>query len=62
MNTAEIRQRFPALDSETVFLENAGGSQVPRVVADRMRGYMLHTYVQLDAGYALSDQATATVH
>ncbi len=56
-----IRRQFPALASDTVFLENAGGSQVPRVVADRMREYMLNSYVQLDAGYALSTRATETV-
>jgi cysteine desulfurase family protein (TIGR01976 family) len=42
-------------------LENAGGSQVPRCVADAIRAYMLESYVQLGAGYAMSDVATATV-
>ncbi len=49
-----IRARFPALDSDTVFLENAGGSQVPDVVADAIHAYMRRTYVQLGADYALS--------
>ncbi|MHC4992791.1 MAG: cysteine desulfurase-like protein [Planctomycetota bacterium] len=56
-----IRAAFPALQSETVFLENAGGSQVPAVVADRIREYMLGSYVQLGAPYELSRQATARV-
>jgi cysteine desulfurase family protein (TIGR01976 family) len=56
-----IREQFPALAGPTVFLENAGGSQVPGVVADRMRDYMLSSYVQLGAGYPLSQQATRTV-
>jgi cysteine desulfurase family protein (TIGR01976 family) len=56
-----IRGRFPALAGETVFLESAGGSQVPRSVVDRMRDYMLGSYVQLGAGYPLSQRATATV-
>jgi cysteine desulfurase family protein (TIGR01976 family) len=56
-----IRQQFPALQGETVFLENAGGSQVPSVVANRIRDYMLSSYVQLGAGYALSQKATAVV-
>lgn len=56
-----IREQFPALASETVFLENAGGSQMPGVVADRIHDYMLNTYVQLDAGYDLSRQATRVV-
>jgi cysteine desulfurase family protein (TIGR01976 family) len=57
-----IRKQFPALASETVFLENAGGSQVPRVVADRIHEYMLSTYVQLDAGYGLSEYCTSVVN
>jgi cysteine desulfurase family protein (TIGR01976 family) len=56
-----LREQFPALAGETIFLENAGGSQVPRVVADRIRDYMLSSYVQLGAGYALSRKATAVV-
>lgn len=61
IDMTRIRDQFPALSSNTVFLENAGGSQVPKVVADRMHEYMLNSYVQLDAGYALSTQATKMV-
>ncbi len=56
-----IRAQFPALQGPTVFLENAGGSQVPISVADRMHRYLTQTYVQLGAGYSLSQQSTATV-
>jgi len=56
-----IRCRFPALTGQTVFFENAGGSQVPQSVADRIRDYMLTSYVQLGAGYPLSDDATRMV-
>jgi len=61
IDRAAIRRRFPALASETAFLENAGGSQVPAVVADAIRDYMLTTYVQLEAGYPESKRADATV-
>lgn len=57
----EIRSRFPALSGDTIFLENAGGSQVPDFVADRMHRYLTRTYVQLGAGYPLSQVCTATV-
>ncbi len=57
-----LRQAFPALAGELIFLENAGGSQVPRVVAERMRDYMLETYVQVGAGYPLSDFCTQLIH
>jgi cysteine desulfurase family protein (TIGR01976 family) len=63
--TDDLRQRirasFPALAGDTVFLENAGGSQVPLVVADRMRDYLLSSYVQVGASYPLSQQASKTV-
>ena len=56
-----IRARFPSLAQDTVFLENAGGSQVPASVADAIRDYMTSTYVQLGAGYELANRADATV-
>ena len=57
----EIRARFPALHTPWALLENAGGSQVPIDVADAMRAYMLESYVQLGAGYPMSNTATETV-
>ncbi|AIE84202.1 cysteine desulfurase-like protein [Fimbriimonas ginsengisoli] len=56
---AEIRSWFPTLTDDFAFLENAGGSQVPAVVADGVRDYMLSSYVQLGAGYEQSKRATA---
>ena len=56
-----IRSAFPALAGDTVFMENAGGSQVPASVADGMHRYMLSSYVQLGAGYTLSQRATSVV-
>ena len=56
-----IRFRFPALAGDTVFFENAGGSQVPAVVGDAVRDYMLHTYVQLGVDYELSRRCSALV-
>lgn len=58
---AAIRAAFPALAGGPVFLENAGGSQVPACVADAMHRYLRETYVQLGAGYELSRRCTATV-
>ncbi len=48
------REQFPALSGTTIYLENAGGSQVPRSVVDAMYRYMTESYVQLGAGYSLS--------
>ncbi len=49
-----IRSEFPALASGTVFLDNAGGSQVLKRVADRISDYLLTSSVQLGASYAAS--------
>jgi len=58
---ARIRDELPALASDLIFFENAGGSQVPACVSDAMRNYMRESYVQLGAGYALSQRATRLV-
>lgn len=58
----ELRSHFPALAGETIFLENAGGSQVPVQVADRIRDYLLESYVQLGAGYQLSRRSSDLVN
>ncbi|MDJ0523109.1 MAG: aminotransferase class V-fold PLP-dependent enzyme [Planctomycetota bacterium] len=56
-----IRERFPALAQETIFLENAGGSQMPGEVADVMHAYTRKTFVQLGAPYALSEHCGQVV-
>ncbi len=61
IDLAAIRARFPALAGPTVLLENAGGSQVPEVVADAMHAYLRDTYVQLGADYGLSKRCTEVV-
>jgi len=58
-----IREQFPSLQTcSDVLLDNAGGSQVPRQVAEAMCYYMLSNYVQVGADYRTSLSATATVH
>lgn len=61
LDLARIRSEFPALASGTVFLDNAGGSQVLGCVADRIRHYLLHDNVQLGASYLASQQAGGRV-
>lgn len=57
LDVARIRAEFPALAGPTVFLDNAGGSQVLARVADRVRDYLLTSSVQLGASYADSQRA-----
>ncbi|OAE29161.1 hypothetical protein AXG93_1862s1180 [Marchantia polymorpha subsp. ruderalis] len=61
-----VRSNFPYFDAFTgknhpIFMENAGGSQVPRVVIDAISNYMRASYVQVGAGYDLSNRATETI-
>lgn len=65
-----VRSNFPALSSSGaganasagyVFLDNAGGSQTLRGVADRVRDYLLTSNVQHGASYSISRLAVARV-
>jgi cysteine desulfurase family protein (TIGR01976 family) len=57
LDLAAIRREFPALNDSVVYLDNAGGSQVLRRVADRVREYLLTSSVQLGASYPQSQLA-----
>lgn len=62
---ARLRTQFPSLSGDQVFLENAGGSQVPKSVPDRVHEFMLQGYVQVGANYpasALATQSFAKAH
>lgn len=52
-----VRAQFPALAGEWVFLDNAGGSQTLKQVADRVHEYLLTSDVQLGATYDISQLA-----
>jgi cysteine desulfurase family protein (TIGR01976 family) len=62
---AALREQFPALRSsssnQTVFLDNAGAAQLPACVPAAMLRHMTESYVQLNADYAVSQRATATI-
>ena len=61
LNLDLIRAEFPALNDDCVYLDNAGGSQVLKRVADRIHDYFLTTSVQLGASYAQSQVASEKV-
>ncbi|MBC3830891.1 cysteine desulfurase-like protein [Undibacterium amnicola] len=58
-----VRAEFPALQipNQCIFLDNAGGSQVLKRVADRIHDYLLNSSVQLGATYATSTIASTRV-
>lgn len=51
------RAQFPALSKEWIYMDNAGGSQVPLHVADAMRDYLIYKNVQPGASYQVSRDA-----
>lgn len=56
-----VRAQFPALSGEWTFMDNAGGSQVLRRVADRVSDYLLTSNVQTGASYAPSQLSSERV-
>jgi len=52
-----IRKQFPALQSDFIFMDNAGGSQTLGSVINRISDYLINYNVQLGASYKISDSA-----
>jgi cysteine desulfurase family protein (TIGR01976 family) len=61
LNLTRVRAAFPGLQQATVFLDNAGGSQVLGRVAERISACLLQDNVQLGASYAASQRASERV-
>ena len=53
-----VREQFPALKNNMVFMDNAGGSQTLLSVIDRISEYLIHYDVQLGASYQTSQLAS----
>ena len=49
-----VRKKFPALQKDFIFMDNAGGSQVLGNVIDHMQDYLVNCNVQLGASYEIS--------
>ena len=56
-----IRSRFPALGAPFAFLDNAGGTQVPRDLIDAVTRTYTHEFGQLGGFYPASELAAATI-
>ena len=53
-----VRQQFPALQHDMVFMDNAGGSQTLNTVIQRIADYLVNYDVQLGASYKTSQMAS----
>lgn len=58
LDTGAVRARFPGLDSEWAFLDNAGGTHVLDTAIERVAAYLRDTPVQLGASYDASREAS----
>lgn len=57
LDLSVVRQQFPSLAGDWVFMDNAGGAQVPKTVVDRLQQYLLTSNVQHGASYEVSKLA-----
>jgi cysteine desulfurase family protein (TIGR01976 family) len=62
-----IRARFPALtqsvgDQPVIYLDNPGGTQVPRAVVDAMAEYLIHSNANHGGAFATSQRSDAILH
>lgn len=53
-----VRSRFPSLDTDWIFFDNGGGSQIAQPVLDRINEYLVTSNVQHGASYEVSRLAT----
>ena len=61
MDVDFARGHFPALAEPVIYMDNAGGAQVLRSVADRLSEFLLGSNVQLGASYGKSQLAAQRV-
>ena len=61
LNLDFVRSYFPALSGAWTYMDNAGGSQTLKTVADRIAQYLLNSNVQLGASYEISQLSEARV-
>jgi cysteine desulfurase family protein (TIGR01976 family) len=57
-DVAAVREHFPALSQQQVFMDNAGGSQVLGSVINSISSYLSTTNVQLGATYPVAQKST----
>jgi len=61
LDTEFVRNAFPGLRKDYVFMDNAGGSQILKPIIDRIQRYWVNANVQHGAGYQVSKDAVAWV-
>jgi len=57
LDLSYVRNQFPALKRDFIYMDNAGGSQVLSGVIHRISDYLSNTNVQLGASYSVSQES-----
>ncbi len=60
-NLEEVRSHFPALDADTIFFDNPGGTQVAREVLQRIDQYLRFSNANHGGAFRSSRESDATV-
>ena len=60
-NLEEVRSHFPALDADTIFFDNPGGTQVAREVLQRIDQYLRFSNANHGGAFRTSRESDATV-
>jgi cysteine desulfurase family protein (TIGR01976 family) len=58
----QIRNQFPALQRDAIFLDNPAGTQVPRIVLDRITQYLIETNANKDGAFPTSRVSDAVLN
>ena len=53
-NIEWVRERFPALNDSTIYLDNPGGTQIVQDSLDRMNEYLIHSNANFHGAFTSS--------
>lgn len=62
LDVQRVRRSFPALTSDTAFLDNPGGTQICRPALDRIRQYLTETNANHGGAFATSQASDALIN
>ena len=61
LDVTALRKQFPSLQSETIFFDNPGGTQVPQIVIDRMLAYFQTANANHGGAFQTSRESDAII-
>jgi len=61
-NPSLIRQKFPSLDKNTIFLDNPAGTQIVKSSLDRINQYLLNYNANHEGAFKTSRESDAILH